>query len=185
MSKVALTQPVGPGDHVQGPDDAAVTLVEYGDFECGHCGQAHLVVQQLQRQLGDALRVVYRNFPLREAHPHAQHAAEAAESVAAHGGDAAFWEMHDLLYENQEALEYEDLLAYAGSAGVEESVVAADLESGAMAGRVHQDFRSGVRSGVNGTPTFFVNGHRYEGSWSDVDTFAADLHALARATTTR
>jgi protein-disulfide isomerase len=185
MSRVALNPPVGPDDHVQGPANAAVTLVEYGDFECGHCGQAHPVVQELQHRLGDAIRFVYRNFPLREAHPHAEHAAEAAESAAARGGDAAFWAMHDLLYENQDALEDDDLLAYAAAAGVDESAVADDLASGAMATRVHQDFRGGVRSGVNGTPTFFVNGHRYDGNWTDVETFAADLHALARATTTR
>ena len=136
-------------------------------------------MQQLRAELGDSLRFVYRNFPLREAHPHAEHAAEAAESVAARAGDASFWEMHDLLFENQESLEDEDLLAYASSIGVEESAVADDLASGARANRVHQDFRSGVRSGVNGTPTFFVNGRRYDGDWSDPEAFAAELRALA------
>jgi protein-disulfide isomerase len=185
MSNATLNPPVGPQDHVQGAAHAPVTLVEYGDFECGHCGRAHPVVQELQRQLGDALRFVYRSFPLKQAHPHAEHAAEAAESVATHGGEDAFWEMHDLLYENQEALEDEDLLAYAASTGVDEQVVGSDLASGAMATRVHQDFRSGVRSGVNGTPTFFVNGRRYDGDWTDAEAFAADLHALARATPAR
>lgn len=181
MSKGALTPPVGAQDHVQGPADAPVTLVEYGDFECPHCGRAHAVVQELRRQLGNELRFVFRSFPLKEAHPHAEHAAEAAESVATHGGDGAFWEMHDLLYENQESLDDEALRAYAASIGVDEGVVASDLASGAMATRVHQDFRSGIRSGVNGTPTFFVNGQRYDGDWNDVQTFAAHLHARARS----
>jgi len=185
MSNGILTPPVGPEDHVQGSDHAPVTLVEYGDFECPHCGRAHAVVQQLQRELGDALRFVFRNFPLREAHPHAEHAAEAAESVASRGGDNAFWEMHDLMFENQEALDDEDLAAYAEASGVDPAPVREDLAAGAMADRVHRDFRSGVRSGVNGTPTFFVNGQRYDGNWADAGRFAADLLALARTTAAR
>jgi protein-disulfide isomerase len=185
MSNGTLTPPVGPEDHVQGSEHAPVTLVEYGDFECPHCGRAHPVVQQLQRELGDALRFVFRHFPLREAHPHAEHAAEAAESAAARGGDEAFWEMHDLMFENQEALNDESLLAYAEAAGVDQTAVAADLAAGAAAGRVHRDFRSGVRSGVNGTPTFFVNGRRYDGNWMDAESFAADLQALTRTPASR
>ena len=126
MSNGTLTPPVGPEDHGQGSEHAPVTLVEYGDFECPHCGRAHPVVQQLQRELGDALRFVFRHFPLREAHPHAEHAAEAAESAAARGGEEAFWEMHDLMFENQEALNDESLLAYAEAAGVDQTAVAAD-----------------------------------------------------------
>lgn len=181
MSEGRLMPPVGNEDHAQGPEDAPITLVEYGDYECGHCGRAYPIVQHLQRELGDDLRFVFRNFPLKQAHPHAEHAAEAAESVAVRAGEADFWHMHDLLYENQEALEDANLVAYAGSLGVDESALADDLASGAMAMRVHRDFRSGVRSGVNGTPTFFVNGHRYDGDWSDADAFAADLRSLARA----
>jgi protein-disulfide isomerase len=182
MSAGILTPPVGSDDHAQGREDAPLTLVEYGDFECGHCGRAHPVVRHVQRRLGPALRFVFRNFPLREAHPHAEHAAEAAESVAARGGETAFWQMHDLLFENQETLDDKDLVAYAASLGVDESAVADDLASGAMATRVHRDFRSGIRSGVNGTPTFFVNGRRYDGDWTDPEAFAADLQALARDT---
>jgi protein-disulfide isomerase len=180
MSKGILTPPTGSEDHAQGPEDAPVTLVEYGDYECGHCGRAHPVVQEIQRQLGEDLRFVFRNFPLKEAHPHAEHAAEAAESVAIRAGETLFWDMHDLLFENQEALEDAALLAYAESLGVDEAGVEKDLAAGATAARVHKDFRSGIRSGVNGTPTFFVNGQRYDGDWSDPDAFAAALQSLAR-----
>ena len=177
MSAGLLTPPVGPDDHARGPDDAAVTLVEYGDYECPHCGRAHAVLQRVLEELGDEVRFVFRNFPLAEAHPHAEPAAEAAESVAAHGGDAAFWAMHDTLYEHQDALGAEDLLEYAAEAGVAPNQVADDLASGAMQKRVRTDFRSGVRSGVNGTPTFFVNGRRFDGNWSDPTAFASALHA--------
>jgi protein-disulfide isomerase len=178
MSKGMLTPPAGAEDHVKGPENAPVTLVEYGDYECPHCARAHPIVQQVQHHLGDAVRFVFRNFPLREAHPHAEHAAEAAESVAVHGGEAAFWDMHDLMFENQEALEDSALVAYGGSLGVDETALADDLVSGAMANRVNRDFRSGIRSGVNGTPTFFVNGLRYDGDWSDADIFTAHLRSL-------
>jgi protein-disulfide isomerase len=181
MSKGNLTPPAGAEDHARGPENAPVTLVEYGDYECPHCARAHPVVQQVQHHLGDTVRFVFRNFPLREAHPHAEHAAEAAESVAAHGGEAAFWDMHDLMFENQEALEDSALVAYGGSLGVDETALADDLVSGAMANRVNKDFRSGIRSGVNGTPTFFVNGVRYDGDWSDPDIFTAHLRSLIRA----
>jgi protein-disulfide isomerase len=185
MSQGILTPPVGPEDHIQGPEAAPISLVEYGDYECVHCGRAFPIIKYLQRQLGDTLQFVFRNFPLRQIHPHAEHAAEAAESAGAHAGEPAFWEMHDLLYQNQQALEDPDLLAYAASIGVDETLVADDLASGAMAMRVHKDFRSGVRSGVNGTPTFFVNGRRYEGDWTDRTTFRAELQSLARATVRR
>ena len=181
MSNGTLTPPVGPDDHAQGSGEAPVTLVEFGDYECAHCRRAYAILEHVRRELGDALRFVFRNFPLREAHPHAEHAAEAAESVAARGGEIAFWEMHDLLYENQDALEDAHLLAYAAAAGVDERGVADDLATGATATRVQKDFRSGVRSGVNGTPTFFVNGRRYDGDWTDAPGFAADLLSLARA----
>jgi protein-disulfide isomerase len=165
MSQGILTPPVGPEDHAQGPSTAPITLVEYGDYECGHCGRAYPVVKYLQRELRDVLQFVFRNFPLSQAHPHAEHAAEAAESVAARAGEATFWDMHDLLYENQQALEDADLVTYAASLGVDEDAVADDLASGAMATRVRKDFRGGVRSGVNGTPTFFINGVRHNGGY--------------------
>src|SRR3954447_21060004 len=181
MSNGKLTPPVGGEDHAQGPEDAPITLVEYGDFECGHCGHAHPIVRQLQEAFGDSLRFVYRHFPLQQAHPHAEHAAEAPESAAARGGEAAFWEMHDLMFENQEALEDADLVAYASSIGIDERTMADALACGAMENRVNRDFRSVVRSGVNGTPMFFVNGQRYDGDWTAPGAFAADLRAVAHA----
>ena len=181
MSDGVLSRPVGPDDHKRGPDGAPITLVEYGDYECPHCGRAHRVVKHLERTLGDKLQYVFRNFPLQQAHPRAEPAAEAAESVAVRGGDTSFWKMHDLLFEHQGALEDEDLLGYATAAGADDQGVAEDLAGGALATRVHDDFRTGVRSGVNGTPTFFVNGRRYDGDWSDPDAFAEQLLAAIGA----
>ena len=164
MSQVQahLTLPVSDRDHAQGPDDAPVTLVEYGDYECPYCGQAYLIVQQAQQQLGDRLRFVFRNFPLTSSHPYAEGAAEAAEAAGAQG---QFWPMHDLLYENQDALDMPDLERYASQLGLDLDRFNADLRDHRYADRVREDFMSGVRSGVNGTPTFFINGDRYDGSW--------------------
>jgi protein-disulfide isomerase len=175
MRGTVLNPPVGENDHVSGPDDAPVTLVEYGDFECPYCGRAYPIVQSMQRRLGSRLRLVFRHFPLSEIHPHAYHAAEAAESAGAQG---RFWEMHDTLFEHQDALDDRALLAYAGNIGADVERVTRDLESGTYTRRVRDNFRSGVRSGVNGTPTFFVNGERYDGSWFDEAEF---LHALRQA----
>ena len=151
-----------------------MTLVEYGDFECPHCGMAHPVVQSVRRKLGDRLRFVYRHFPLKEAHPHAQHAAEAAEAAAAQG---KFWEMHDTLFEHQRALGDDRLVEYAGRVGLDTDRFVAEMERRAYAGRVREDFLSGVRSGVNGTPTFFINGRRHDDSY-DLETL---LGAIASA----
>ena len=169
-----LTPAVSDSDHRGGPDDAPVTLVEYGDYECPHCGRAHPIVQEVRRRMGVRLRFVFRNFPLAEAHPHAVHAAEVAEAAAVQG---KFWEMHDLLYERQDALEDQDLVGYARDLGLDAGQVKQELASGAHESRVRQDFRSGVRSGVNGTPTFFINGARHDGSW-DLDSL---LEVLERA----
>ena len=185
MSTGILSVPVGPDDHFLGPADAPVTLLEYGDYECPHCGRAHEVLQTVLGKLGDEVRFIFRNFPLAEVHPHAQVAAEAAESVAAHGGNDAFWAMHDMLFENQDALEPDALLEYATAVGADPNVVAEDLSSGASTERVRKDFRSGVRSGVNGTPTFFVNGRRFDGNWGDPDAFAAALHQAVRVGSVR
>jgi protein-disulfide isomerase len=172
----ALTPPVSEHDHSAGPDNAPVTLVEYGDYECPYCGMAHPIVQSIQRKLGDQLRFVFRNFPLREAHPHAQHAAEAAESAGAQG---KFWEMHDTIFEHQDALEDLDLVRYAEEIGIDQDRVADDLANKTYEKRVREDFRSGVRSGVNGTPTFFINGERYNGPWADEIRFARALQDAA------
>ena len=173
-----LTPQVSDSDHAEGPSSAPVTLVEYGDYECPSCGGAFPIVKTLQQKMGKEMRFVFRNFPLREAHPHAVHAAIAAEAVGAHG-ENKFWAMHDALYENQDALEDSELVAYAAALGVSEDEIVNAFEVGAFADRVRADFRSGVRSGVNGTPTFFINGQRYDGDWRDVPAFLSALRAAA------
>jgi protein-disulfide isomerase len=166
-----LTMPVSGRDHSQGSPEAVVTLVEYGDYECPHCGRAYPVVKEVQRRLGSQLRFVFRNFPLAEIHPHAQHAAEAAEAAGAQG---KFWEMHDTIFEHQRALLDRQLVQYGLDLGVDEERFRGELESHAHAARVREDFLSGIKSGVNGTPTFFINGIRHDGSW-DADALEKAL----------
>ena len=170
-------------DHSIGATDAPVILVEYGDFQCPHCGRAHPIVTWVRARLGGKLRFVFRNFPLTETHPNALHAAEAAESVAARAGEAAYWRMHNMLFEHQydsdDALDDAHLVRYAKSAGADPAEVDADLAAGTYEARVRSDFVSGVRSGVNGTPTFFINGARFEGDWTDAPAFAAVLESAA------
>jgi len=173
---VTLTLPVGERDHAQGPAGAPVTLVEYGDFECPYCGRAYPIVKQLQQRLGSRLRFIFRNFPLKEIHPHAEHAAEAAEAAGAQG---KFWEMHDRLFERQFALEDSSMLEYAADLGLDVGQVAGELAQGTYESRVREDFRSGVSSGVNGTPTFFINGARHDGSY-DAETLLAALERAAK-----
>jgi protein-disulfide isomerase len=170
-----LVSPVGDRDHAQGPADAPVTLVEYGDYECPHCGRAYPIVKDVQRRLGKRLRFVFRNFPLANMHPHAEHAAEAAEAAAAQDH---FWEMHDALFEHQQALDDGHLAAYAAAIGIDRARFERELSTHVHAKRVRDDFLSGVRSGVNGTPTFFINGVRNEDSW-DADTLTEALKAAA------
>ena len=166
-----LVLPVGPRDHVQGSENAPVTLVEYGDYACPYCGVAYPIVKSIQRRIGDRLRFVFRNFPLVEAHPNAEHAAEAAEAAGAQG---KFWEMHDLLYENQDALEPEDLVQYARALKLDLKRFVLEMREHVYAERVREDFRSGVRSGVNGTPTFFINGARHNGPF-DLESLLAAI----------
>jgi protein-disulfide isomerase len=187
-----LRSDVTDRDHSSGPVDAAVTLVEYGDYQCPYCRQAHPLLKALQRRLADngsPFRFVFRNFPLTEIHPRALRAAEAAESVAAHGGDAAFWTMHDAIFEHQRrstnALSDQHLAEYAAAARVDGALVARDLKNGAQEPRVRDDFLGGVRSGVNGTPTFFINGVRFDGDWTDADAFARALEDAAAVATER
>jgi protein-disulfide isomerase len=170
-----LILPVGARDHAQGVIDAPVTLVEYGDYECPHCGRAYPIVKEVQRRLGSKLRFVFRNFPLNESHPHAQHAAEAAEGAGAHG---RFWQMHDTLFEHQRALDDRHLIAYATAVGLDAATFERELRAHVHKARVREDFISGVRSGVNGTPTFFINGARFDDSW-DPDTLTDALTAAA------
>jgi len=171
-----LTLPVDDGrDHVQGSAGAPVTLVEYGDYECPYCGAAYPIVKQLQAGLGERLRFVFRNFPISTSHPHAEQAAEAAEAAAAQG---RFWEMHDHLYEHQRRLADDDLRGYAAELGLDVERFEDELARHVHAARVSEDFMSGVRSGVNGTPTFYINGSRYDDSY-DAETLLAALERAA------
>lgn len=178
-----LKPDIAASDHLRGPDHAAVTLVEYGDYQCEQCSRAYHVLGVVLAEIGDAIRYAFRNFPRIDVHPDAQTAAEAAESVAAQAGEDAFWAMHDVLYHNQDALGVDDLLTYAESVGADPRLVAADLASGAMSGRVRADYDSGVRSGVTTTPTFYVNGVRFGGDWSNPDIFIVALEEAARQET--
>jgi len=173
--RARLALPVTPRDHADGPAAAAVTLVEYGDYECPHCGRAYPIVKEIQRRLDGRLRFVFRNFPLAEAHPHATHAAEAAEGASAQG---RFWEMHDALFEHQQALDDQHLVGYAKTLGLDESRFRHELTAHAFGPRVREDFLSGVRSGVNGTPTFFINGIRHDDAW-DLATLLDALQAAS------
>ena len=172
----ALTVPVSDGrDHIQGSADAPVTLVEYGDYECPYCGAAYPIVKEVQARMADRLRFVFRNFPITTSHPHAEQAAEAAEAAAAQD---SFWEMHDALYENQNRLRDEDLRAYAEELGLDVERFAGELGEHVHEARVHEDFLSGVRSGVNGTPTFYINGVRHDDSY-ELETLLAALEQAA------
>ena len=158
-----LTVPVSEDrDHIQGPASAAVTLVQYGDYECPYCGEAYPIIKDVQAQMRDRLRFVFRNFPISTSHPHAEQAAEAAEAAA---GQGRFWEMHDALYENQRRLRDQDLRSYAERLELDVERFARELAEHVHAPRVHDDFMSGVRSGVNGTPTFYINGVRHDDSY--------------------
>jgi Na+/H+ antiporter NhaA len=155
-------------DHVRGPLDARVTLVEYGDFECPYCGMAEPVVRELLRDFGE-VRYVWRHVPLSDVHPHAQRAAEAAEAA---GEQGMFWEMHDLLLDHQDRLRFEDLVGYAEELGLDVDRFASRLQDHADAGRVAEDVDSADLSGVTGTPTFFINGRRHYGAY-DIETLSA------------
>jgi protein-disulfide isomerase len=170
-----LTVPVTERDHAIGPADAPVTLVEYGDYECPDCGNAYPVIKRLIAEEGPRLRFVFRNFPLSNVHPHASVAAQAAEAAAAHG---KFWEMHDLLYEHQKNLDEYEMNQLAVKIGLEIYRFDADMAAERFAPRVSEDFISGVKSGVNGTPTFFINEFRFDGE-KDYDSLKK---AIANAT---
>jgi protein-disulfide isomerase len=164
-----LTVPISGRDHVLGPSTATRTLLEYGDYECPFCAAAHPVVKELLRIAGDEITYAYRHFPLTQIHPHAQFAAEAAEAA---GSQGRFWEMHNFLFESRR-FGPRDILGYASELGLDVERLAAELDAHTHQARVREDFLSGVRSGVNGTPTFFVDGVRHNGSW--------DLDSLLRA----
>jgi protein-disulfide isomerase len=162
LDRPRLAEPVNERDHRLGPATAAVTLVEYGDYECPYCGAAYPVTKELRRMLGDDLQFVYRHFPLSQIHPRAYTAALAAEAAGAQG---RFWEMHELLYANQQRLDPESFLLYAQALDLDLERFARDLDERTYEPKVRSDFLGGVRSGVNGTPTFFINGVRHNGNW--------------------
>lgn len=176
MTKLKI--PVTPEDHAQGPENAEVTLVEYGDYECPHCGQAYPIVKRIQKHFGKRMRFVFRNFPLTESHAHAESAAETAEFAGTHG---KFWEMHDLLFENQERFSETLFLELAGKLNLSPAALSEALASKEFATRVRAEFSGGVRSGVNGTPTFFINGTRHDGPFD----FAYLILAVDEAVGTR
>ena len=156
-----LTLPVGERDHIEGPSDARMVLVEYGDYQCPYCGAAYPIVKKVQKELGTKLRFIFRNFPITTSHPQAEWAAETAEAAAAQG---RFWEMHDFLYENQASLGDHGFFAtYEKKLELDVKRLEQEVAQHVHAGRVKEDFMSGVRSGVNGTPTFFIGGVRYDG----------------------
>jgi protein-disulfide isomerase len=168
-----LKVPVTSNDHIQGDEYAPIVLVEYGDYECPDCGRAHLIVKRVQKHFGKRLGFVFRNFPLSEIHPNAASAAEAAEFAGANG---RFWEMHDGIFENQNALSLPLLLTLAEAQGLSTTDLDSALTSHEYARRVKSDFTGGARSGVNGTPTFFINSHRHAGTY-EFDDLVAGIEA--------
>lgn len=171
-----LKIPVGENDHRQGPEDAPITLVEYGDFECPFCGRAYPIVKQVQEHFGDRLRLVFRNFPLGELHPNAVAAAQTAEFAGANG---KYWPMHDLLFENQATFSRDRFLALARKLMLSPESLGDALSEGTFEPRVRADFKGGVRSGVNGTPTFFINDQRHDGP-HDLDFLIATIERVSR-----
>jgi protein-disulfide isomerase len=167
-------------DHIAGAVTSAIVLVEYGDFQCPYCGAAYFELKKLQRAMGEQLCLVFRHFPLTQMHEHALQAAEFAEAA---GSTGRFWEMHDILFERQDALEQRDLIAYARSLGMDKALIEATLAHRFEAA-IRRDFSGGVRSGVNGTPCLFINGNRFDGpATADVllQTFAhLDQHHRGR-----
>ena len=173
---MSLKPPVSEKDHLQGDKNAAIELVEYGDYQCPHCGRAYPIIKEIQKKLGSKLKFVFRNFPLAEAHPNATNAAIASEAAAEQG---KFWEMHDSLFEHQNSLRDSSLLKYAGQIGLDITKFEKDFDRQDIQDKVADDFESGVRSGVNGTPTFFINGKKYNDSW-DEDILLGYLESLIK-----
>jgi formate-nitrite transporter family protein len=171
-----LSAPVTARDHVRGPLDAAIQLVEYGDYECPHCGRAYWVIRQLQEKLGNRLAFVFRNFPLTEVHPRADSVARALEAAGAQG---YFWEMHDRFYEHQHELEGLDLTGHAERVGLDIAQWKRDMKDARFRDRVREDVATGLSSGVTGTPTFFINGTRYEGP-HDFDSMVMAIESALR-----
>ena len=168
-----LKPPVGEKDHVDGPGSAAIELVEYGDYQCPHCGAAYPIIKKIQKEFGEQIRFVYRNFPLTEIHHLAMPAAIAAEAAGLQG---KYWEMHDAIFEHQKYLSVSALYKFAQEVGVDVEKFKTDIQDQALQDLVETDFESGVRSGVNGTPSFFINGKKFDGG-------AEDLYEVLREST--
>ena len=161
-------------DHIKGATDATGALLEYGDYECPFCGEVQPIVREIQRRLGDDLCFAFRHFPLTTMHPYAEHAAEAAEAAGAQGN---FWGMHETLFRNQQALDDESLAGYAAGLDLDARRLIKEVMADAYASRIREDFRAGVRAGVNGTPSFFINGQRYDGAHELEPLLAAILQS--------
>jgi protein-disulfide isomerase len=174
-----LTVPPNERDHLRGSPDAPVVLVEYGDFECPHCGAAYGVLKKLEMDLPDTLAVVFRHFPLVNVHPHAQLAAEAAEAAGAQG---RFWKMHDVLFEQQDALAAADLRRYAAALHLDLKRFTSDLSGHVFLSKIEDDMKGGMQSGVKGTPTFFVNGVLHQGGYDEASLLASIMQVAAGAT---
>lgn len=155
-----LKPAVSDQDHIQGPAVASIEIVEYGDYQCPHCGAAYPVIKEIQKKFGDQIRFVYRNFPLSESHEFAMPAAVASEAAALQD---KFWEMHDVIFENQNSLSNEELFKMASEAGLDIEQFKEDIQRPELEQKVESDFEGGIRSGVNGTPSFFVNGTKFDG----------------------
>lgn len=170
---MSLKPSVSTADHTQGSSDASLVIVEYGDYQCPYCGAAYPVLKELLKEFGDQIRFVFRNFPLSEMHQYARTAALAAEAAALQG---KFWEMHDAIYENQEYLNADLPLKLAEKMGLNIPQFKADIHKKELAEKIDTDFESGIISGVNGTPSFFINGNKFNGG-------AEDLFQLVRENT--
>jgi protein-disulfide isomerase len=171
IPKSKLKAPMAGRDHIRGPIDAPFTLLEYGDYQCPYCGEAYPVIKAVQERLGNKLCFAFRNFPLVNVHEYAEHAAQAAEAAGAQG---QFWEMHDTLFENQEELDDENLFRFASSLGMEAKRLLSEIVAEKYLPRVRDDFQGGLRAGVNGTPTLFVNGLFHDGP-TDVEALLEAL----------
>lgn len=162
---MSLRTPITNNDHIQGDTNASIELVEYGDYQCPYCGEAYYEIKELQKRLGRKLKFVFRNFPLTNVHRHALNAAIAAEVA---GDLGHYWKMHDLLFENQNALEDNDLIRYAEKIGLNIQTFESEFGNKKYEEKIDDDLESGLRSGVNGTPSLFINGEKYEGDLSAI-----------------
>ncbi len=165
---MALKPGVGPADHKQGAEQASIQIVEYGDYECPHCGAAQPIIKEIEETFGSQILFVFRNFPLQETHPLAMLAAQVAEAA---GKQGKFWEMHDAIYDRQSQLDEDMLLSLGAEIGLDTDLFEQDVADSRIREKIESDFESGVRSGVNGTPSFFVNGQKFDGG-------ATDLYAM-------